>query len=141
MMVYICGPLTMGGQDTGEAMLERIETAELVAAAVMKLGHAPVLTHSLCRHREALESVSQAMALASCFRLIRACDAIALIRGWKQSEGCRAEVAIAAAENTALFWSTYGADGESYGTTHVTGDPAGPYEWTRERALRILGGR
>lgn len=126
-LVYVCGPITLGGAELRAEMLTpRIETAELVAAALMRLGHAPVFSHPICRHQAALDSIPQEDAMEVCLEMLRACEAIAYLEGWEASGGCQRERGHA----------------EGYGLPSM--DPTGalyrvPVAWTREDALRVLG--
>lgn len=127
MRVYVCGPITMGGTELrAELLTERIETAELVAAALMLMGHDPMATHPICRHQAALDSIPQRVALDSCLRLLMSCGAVAAIDGWEHSGGCIIEVEKAKRAGILFI----GPSGKF---------SAEPVEWTRADALRILG--
>ena len=128
MIVYVCGPLTMGGSELrAEDIATRIEVAELVSAALMLNAQSPIAAHSICRHQMAIDQIPQWLAIGACLELLEKCEAVAVLEGWEKSAGCRQEVD----HGQFLGLSFIGPDLQLHKQ---------PVEWTRADALRVLEG-
>lgn len=103
-LIYIAGPYTAANAWLVE---QNIRRAEEVAASVWLAGMAAICPHANARHM--LEGVTTPeSALAGTMEMMRRCDAVVLVDGWKRSLGTLAEVA----EADRLRIPIFGRNGE-----------------------------
>lgn len=86
-LVYIAGPYR---SPTPWGVQQNIRAAMDAAAQVWAAGLAAVCPHANSAHMEGV--TSDANFLAGTLEMLRRCDAVLVIEGWKNSEGARGEV-------------------------------------------------
>ena len=86
-LVYIAGPYRA---PTPWGVEQNIQAAVLAAAQVWAAGLAAVCPHANSAHMEGVTTDEN--FLAGTLEMLRRCDAILVIEGWKNSEGARGEV-------------------------------------------------
>lgn len=85
MKIYISGPIT------GRAIEDATEEFARAEEAIRAAGHEPVspLKNGLDPTDEWIDHMEADL------RLLRDCDAIVMLPGWRSSNGCRIEVSVA----------------------------------------------
>ena len=87
-LVYIAGPYR---SQTIWGVEQNVQAAQHAGAQVMRVpGLYPVIPHMNTRHMEGI--VDDSHVLAGTLEMLRRCDAVLVIEGWKNSEGARGEV-------------------------------------------------
>lgn len=89
---YIAGPYRA---DTERGVIENIRNAEAVAIEVWKAGHVALCPHLNSRLMGGI--CDDEVFLSGAIELMKRCDAVVLVSGWKKSKGTNTEVKIAAA--------------------------------------------
>jgi hypothetical protein len=87
-LVYVAGPYRA---PTGWGIECNIVAARKLGAAVAQLGAFPVVPHANTAHYDGL--AGDAFWLEGTLELLRRCDAVVLVDGWRDSSGTRGEVA------------------------------------------------
>ena len=99
-VVYIAGPY----RAANAWLVERnVRAAEALALEVAELGAVPLCPHTMTRHFEG--TLTEQYWLDATLELMRRCDVVLLVPGWKQSEGTRGEVAEAVRLGLPVFRS------------------------------------
>jgi len=87
-LVYIAGPYR---SPTVWGVEQNVQAAQHAGAQVLRVpGLYPVIPHMNTRHMEGI--VDDAHVLAGTLEMLRRCDAVLVLEGWKRSEGARGEV-------------------------------------------------
>ena len=86
-LIYIAGPYR--GPNSW-AIEQNIRRAEDAAALVWKAGLAALCPHANSRHMDGVTTDEN--FLAGTMEMLRRCDAVLLVEGWKRSTGARDEV-------------------------------------------------
>ena len=89
LLIYIAGPYTAPTRAGIEANIER---ATLVALDVAALGVMPVCPHANTGDARFSDVQPYQFWIAGTLDLLRKCDAIVLVDGWRESNGARGEV-------------------------------------------------
>lgn len=97
-LIYIAGPFRA---KTPWLVEQNIRKAEEVALEVWKQGAVPVCPHTMNRFFD--KEVDDEVVLKGTLELLTRCDALLLLPGWHESEGCRNEAKVAAKENIPTF--------------------------------------
>jgi len=85
-LIYIAGPYR---GPNAWAIEQNIRRAEDAAALVWQAGHAALCPHANARHMDGITTDEN--FLAGTLEMLRRCDAVILIKGWKDSQGARDE--------------------------------------------------
>lgn len=99
-LIFVCGPYRA---DTDNERHDNIEAARKVAVEVWRKGH-----YALCPHKnsEFMSGVcDEQQFLDGSLEMLRRCDAVIMVGGWRNSEGSRLEFAHAAGRHLALYHS------------------------------------
>jgi hypothetical protein len=86
-IVYICGPFRA---PTTWEVEKNVRNAEEKALEVAQAGYMPLCPHTNTRYFDGL--LNDKFWLDGTLELLRRCDAVVLVRGWKDSHGARAEM-------------------------------------------------
>lgn len=97
-VIYIAGPYR--GKDNW-AIEQNIRRAEELALVVWKLGMVALCPHMNTRHFQGV--LPDEVWLDGDLELIRRCDAVLLVSGWKASHGTLAEIAYAKEQGIPVF--------------------------------------
>jgi len=85
-LIYIAGPYRA---PTTWGIAENIHAARMAGAMVAQLGAYPVIPHSNTAHMDGI--ASDDLWLSGTLELMRRCDGVILIPGWKRSTGSKNE--------------------------------------------------
>lgn len=97
-LIYIAGPYR---GPNAWAIEQNIRRAEDAAAKVWAAGHAALCPHANSRHMDGVTSDEN--FLVGTMEMLRRCDAILLVAGWRESQGSRAEQTFAASVGMPIF--------------------------------------
>ena len=85
-VVYIAGPFR---GDSAYVVSVNVFAAESAAFAVAQAGAIPLCPHTLYRNFDG--TITDQFWLNATMELMRRCDAVLMILGWRESQGARAE--------------------------------------------------
>lgn len=97
-VAYLAGPIT--AENDFEEQLN-LQAAWLAAAALYKAGYAVYSPHAQTYRMGGLISYDE--FLAADFAVLRRCDLLVLLGNWRQSTGCRRELAAASRAELPVF--------------------------------------
>lgn len=88
--VYVAGPYR---HPLRSGVEQNIQRARTVGLQCCRKGWSPIIPHSNTGHLDAVdETIGDEFWLASTMELMRRCDAVVLVPGWKESSGTRSEI-------------------------------------------------
>ena len=99
-LIFVCGPYRAA---TDNERHENIEAARAVAVEVWRKGH-----YALCPHMNSMFMsgvCDEQQFLDGALEMLRRCDAVIMVDGWKQSGGSMLEFANAAGDHTTIYHS------------------------------------
>ena len=99
-VIYIAGKYTAPDQKTRK---KNIKNAEETAKAVWKRGMAAICPHLNTKNWDNLLSTEE--FLEGYFSIVKKCDAVLMLNGWKDSTGAEAEHWLATTYNVPVFYS------------------------------------
>ncbi len=108
-VVYIAGPYT---GKTAWDIEQNVRQAEEVALKVAEMGGAPLCPHTNTRFF--FGTCTEEFWYAATMALLKKCDAIVMVKGWKDSKGSKEEHAWAVDNELPIFY----ADGFETDATH-----------------------
>jgi hypothetical protein len=85
-VVYVAGPFRAS---TAWGIEQNVRAAEVVALEVWRAGAVALCPHANSRHYHG--AAADELFIEGTLELLRRCDAVLLIKGWKESEGSRGE--------------------------------------------------
>lgn len=101
-LVYIASPFSAPTRVGVEVNIER---AVWVGIELARLGVMPVIPHANTAHPEFERCQPYEFWLAGTLELMRRCDAVVMVKGWKRSRGARAEYEEAIARGMPVFFT------------------------------------
>ena len=99
-VIYIAGKYTAPDQKTRK---KNIKNAEETAKAVWKRGMAAICPHLNTKNWDNLLDTEE--FLEGYFSIVKKCDAVLMLNGWKDSTGAEAEHWLATTYNVPVFYS------------------------------------
>ena len=99
-VIYIAGKYTAPNQKTKK---KNIKNAEEAAKAVWKRGMAAICPHLNTKNWDNLLDTEE--FLEGFFSIVKKCDAVLMLNGWKDSTGAEAEHWLATTYNVPVFYS------------------------------------
>jgi hypothetical protein len=90
VIVYVAGPYNA---PTAFQREMNIRSAELVSLRVAQMGHSPICPHTMARHF--FGELPEELAIRWCDDLLRLCEVVVLVPGWRQSPGTLREIGLA----------------------------------------------
>lgn len=109
-VIYVAGPYRAASPWLVE---QNIRAAETWALAVAAAGAIPLCPHSMFRFFD--KSLEDSFWLHGTAELLRRCDAIVMVNGWRDSKGSQAEHRIATTRTMPIF-DAHDPPVKSYGT-------------------------
>jgi len=102
MIIYIAGRY----RADKELMVDRhVAVAEYFGILVMEKGHFPLIPHTNTGRFERMVDYPDRIYLEGTMDLLRRCDGILMIPGWRKSEGAVAELEKAKRDGHCIFMS------------------------------------
>jgi len=89
-VVFVCGPFRA---ESAWDIEQNIRRAEELALELWRTGYAVVCPHTNTRFFQG--AADDGVWLQGDIEILKRCDAVALVDGWEQSEGARAEYQVA----------------------------------------------
>ncbi len=89
-VVYVAGPFRA---KTQWGIMQNVRNAEDASLRLWKQGYAVICPHTMTQHFQ--NECPDDVWLKGCIELLRRCDAIYLVHGWRDSEGSVEELRIA----------------------------------------------
>jgi Domain of unknown function (DUF4406) len=101
MLIYVAGPYRSTQESKSQD--ENIENAKAVAIKLWDQGHAVVCPHTNSGDFDKECKLTDDQWLAGTIDLLRRCDAMVLVPGWKSSVGTQGEVEFAKSHNIPIY--------------------------------------
>ena len=89
MILYISGCYTTGDTEAN------VKHARQVGAELFKIGHVPVIPHTMYHGMEKYSHISYEDFMTADIRILTRCDGILMLNGWQQSHGAKRERQVA----------------------------------------------
>ncbi len=99
-VIYIAGKYTASNE---KGKKKNIKDAETVSKQVWKRGMAAICPHLNTKNWDKLIDADE--FLEGYFSIVKKCDAVLMLNGWKYSEGAKAEHWLATTYNVPVFYS------------------------------------
>lgn len=87
LLVYVSGAYTAPNPEQLQANIER---ARLAGLEVRKAGYVPVVPHLAILYDDPNDFTYE-KAMQECLALLRRCDAVLMVDGWRESRGAKIE--------------------------------------------------
>jgi hypothetical protein len=104
-IIYIAGPYRGADMWIVNCNIHKAETA---ARMIAGLGAMPLSPHSLTARMSGVEA--EKFWISGTLELMRRCDAVFVLSGWRASEGTKGEIAEAERVGLPMFWQDTAAD-------------------------------
>lgn len=87
LLVYVSGAYTA---PTSEQLQANIERARLAGLEVRKAGYVPVVPHLAILYDDPNDFTYE-KAMVECLAMLKRCNAVLMVEGWRESRGARIE--------------------------------------------------